>query len=276
MSTPASTEPDQLARLIAARKEGGLARAVSDSVVLAGRALRRMVRYPGLWFSIIVFPAVFLSGFIVLLQKSFEAQGIPDYVQYVVPIAVIQAQFFTGMGTAVTMASEAESGMLARIRAMPVSRYAIFGGPVLGYLVRGAIVLLVVLAVGTAFGFRFDAGPVRAGGFVLLSMTFGAVSICGYSCLGLALRRTELTQSVILVPYAPLLLLSTGFSPAGNWPGWLQPVVVANPVSHIAEALRGLAAGGDVAGSVTVSVGWLASSLIVAAIAGSWLVRRAT
>lgn len=260
--------------IIAERGEGGAGRTLSDSVALAGRALRRMTRYPGLWFSIVVFPAVFLSGFVLLLRRSFEAQGIPDYVQYVVPIVVIQAELFTGMGTAVTMAGEAESGMLTRFRAMPVSRYAIFCGPALGYLVRGIVVFAVVVGLGVIYGFRFDGGLLRAALFVLVGLAFAAVSICGYGCLGLALGGTELTQSMILVPYAPLLLLSTGFSPAGNWPGWLQPVVEANPVSHVTDALRGLASGTDVSEPLLVSACWLGGGLALAVMTGSWLVRR--
>jgi ABC-2 type transport system permease protein len=60
----------------------------------------------------------------------------------------------------------------------------------------------------------------------------------------------------------PLTFLSNAFVPVTSLPGWLQPVVKVNPVSHVISALRDLINDG----AVTAHVGWalLACAAVVA------------
>jgi oleandomycin transport system permease protein len=46
-------------------------------------------------------------------------------------------------------------------------------------------------------------------------------------------------------------------------PGWLQPVVKANPLTVVSDATRGLLVGGPVATPVWQSAAWIAGITVV-------------
>ena len=57
-------------------------------------------------------------------------------------------------------------------------------------------------------------------------------------------------------------------------PGWLQAWVKVNPVSILADAVRGLLSGGPVATPVTQSLIWAAALLAIFAPLSVWAFRR--
>jgi oleandomycin transport system permease protein len=54
----------------------------------------------------------------------------------------------------------------------------------------------------------------------------------------------------------PITFLSAVFVPIETMPGWLQPVVKANPVTILSDAARGLMVEGPVASPVFWSLVW--------------------
>jgi ABC-type multidrug transport system permease subunit len=72
----------------------------------------------------------------------------------------------------------------------------------------------------------------------------------------------------------PLTFASNAFAPTASMPGWLQAWVKVNPVSVLADAIRGLLNGGPVAGPVTQSLLWAAALLAVFAPLSVWAFRR--
>ena len=250
-------------KLVRKRKESGISRAFIDSLLIARRNLILLTRFPTAIVAVVILPILFLSGFILTFQRLMAVQEI-NYVQYLVPIITLQAMFFTAMGSAINLAMDMNTGMLQRCQVMPISRLAIFGGLVIAYLVRALITLVILLGLAHFYGFRFQGGFFATLGFVALSLLFTSAAIVGYSVFALVLKKPELVESLNIIPYAPLLLLSTGFSPIENFPNWLQPIVSNQPVSHTANALRALANGSEeLLNSLLWSLGWLLGLLIV-------------
>lgn len=264
-------DADELARaMVAQRQETGWRRAVEDSLLITGRNLIRLRRNPVVVVAIAVFPMVFLLGFWIIGQKLFAAQGV-DYLQYLLPIVNLQALYFAGLGSAIMLAKDIESGMMQRARAMPISRVAVVVGLVLAYVVRGVLATLFLMIVAYLLGFRFYGGLIAAVGYLILVLTFTATCITGYSVLALKLRSPTLVDAVGIIPYTPLVLMSNGFSPTENFPTWLQPVVRYQPVSVTCDALRALVSGSE-GGWVLfgASLLWLGGLLLIL---GSWSVR---
>lgn len=265
------SDVSELARaMVAQRRETGWRRAVEDSLLITGRNLIRLKRNPIVIVAIAIFPMVFLLGFWIIGQKLFAEQGI-DYLPYLLPIVNLQALYFAGLGSAIMLAKDIETGMMQRCRAMPISRVAVVAGLVLAYTVRGLLATMVLMAIATLLGFRFNGGPIAALGYLILVLTFTATCITGYSILALKLRNPTLVDAVAIIPYTPLLLMSNGFSPTENFPAWLQPVVRYQPVSVTCDALRALVSGSE--GSLVLfgaSLLWLGGLLIVL---GIWSVR---
>ncbi len=262
---------DLLARqMIAQRQETGWRRAIEDSLLITGRNLIRLKRNPIVIVAIAIFPTVFLSGFWIIGQKLMARQGV-DYIQYLVPVINIQVLFFAGLGSAIMLAKDIETGMMNRCRVMPISRVAVVAGLVMAYMVRAFLATVILFFVAYGFGFRFYGGLLAWIGYFTLVTVFTATCITGYSILALKLRDPTLVDAVAIIPYTPLLLLSNGFSPTENFPSWLQPFVRYQPVSITCDALRALL-GGDQAGLslFIASLVWLLGLLIVL---GLWSVR---
>ncbi|MGI8936467.1 MAG: ABC transporter permease [Phormidesmis sp.] len=257
-------------QMIAQRQETGWRRAIDDSLLITGRNLIRLRRNPVVIVAIAIFPMVFLLGFWIVGQKLMAAQGV-NYIQYLVPIINLQALFFSGLGSAVMLAKDIETGMMERCRAMPIARVAVVAGLTLAYMVRALLATVVLLIVAYGLGFRFDGGAIAAAGYLALVILFTGTCITGYSILALKLRSPALVNAVAIIPYTPLLLLSNGFSPTENFPDWLQPIVRYQPVSVTCDALRALSEGN--AGSWPLffaSLVWLLGLLLLL---GAWSVR---
>lgn len=264
LATMATMDMAELAKgMIAQRQETGWQRAIDDSLLITGRNLIRLKRNPIVIVAIAIFPMVFLLGFLIIGQKLMANQGV-NYIQYLVPIINLQALFFSGLGSAIMLAKDIETGMMQRCRAMPISRVAVIAALVMAYMVRALLATLFLLIVAHIFGFRFQGNLLHWLGYFTLVVTFTGTCITGYSVLALKLRNPTLVDSVAIIPYTPLLLLSNGFSPTENFPTWLQPIVRYQPVSVTCDALRSLIEGA--AGSLPLflaSFGWLASLLII-------------
>lgn len=249
--------------MVTTRRETGIQPAISDSLAIGWRNLIRLSRTPSAIVSVLLFPIIFLSCFLFAFQRFMVAQGI-NYIQYLVPIITLQAIFFTAMGAAVTLAKDVESGMIQRCRAMPISRVAILGGLMIAYLVRTVIATAILLLFAHIYGFRFETNVFSVIGYFGLAVLFGATAIAGYAALALKVRQLDLVQSLLIVPYAPFLLLSTGFSPAQNFPNWLQPFVQHQPVSYTAAALRAFSTSGqDLLTPLMGTLLWLSGLLVL-------------
>jgi ABC-2 type transport system permease protein len=233
--------------------ERGVEAALRHGGLVAGRNVLVSVRHPRTVAAALVFPLIFFFGFLAVLRRSLEARGV-DYEQYLPPIVVIQAMFFTGMSSAAVLADDRLRGLLDRCRSLPINRWAPLVGRVAADLARAAVSVAVLLAAALAVGFRFEAGAVAAVGFVLVALLFAVVACAGFGAVGLAARKPEAAIPTLMLPYLVLLMCSTGFVPVEGFPGWLQPVVRWQPVSLTAEALRALAGGGPTAVDVTRAV----------------------
>lgn len=257
-------------QMIAQRQETGWRRAIDDSLLITGRNLIRLKRNPIVIVAIVIFPMVFLLGFWIVGQKLMAAQGV-DYIQYLVPVINLQTLFFAGLGSAIMLAKDIQTGMLERCRVMPISRVAVVAGLVLAYMVRALLATIVLLVVACGLGFRFQGNVLMLLGYFSLIIVFTGTCITGYSILALKLRDPDLVNAVSIIPYTPLLLLSNGFSPTENFPAWLQPFVRYQPVSITCDALRGLVNGSVNSGALyAASLIWLLGLLVAL---GIWSVR---
>lgn len=243
---------------------------VAQTLLLGGRNLTLMRRNPASVVSAFVIPAVFFLGFYAVLARLLASRGI-DFAQYVTPVIVVQAMFFAAISSATFLAQDRTRGMLARARSLPIGRVVPITGRLCADIVRGVLSLATLLVVAAGFGFRFSAGPLAAVGFCALSLMFLLAVSAGCGAIALSARNAEAAVQTLLLPYLPLLMLSTGFVPAEVFPAAIEGFVRYQPVSETVEALRALSTGGTTAAPVLVALVWLAGLLVVS----SWFAARA-
>lgn len=249
--------------------------AMRDGALLAGRNLQRVARNRASIVSIAVMPLIFLFGFSAVLGRSLEAFGVDD-AQYLPPVIVLQAMFFTGIASAFFLADDRTSGMIERCRSLPIHPWSVLLGRLGADGVRALVSMTVVLIASTLLGFRFSPGVAAAAGFVALTLLFAVTVAGGCSIVGLSARSSEAAASTLSLPYLPLLMLSTGFVPLEGFPGWIQPVVQWQPVSLTVDALRALSSGGPTAQPVARAVAALTVLLVGFGVLSTRAFRRAS
>lgn len=250
---------------------GGQMGVLSAGWLLGRRALMKAARNPASLLSAIVFPLLFFALFNIVMRRIMDARDF-DYVQLLPSTVIVQAMLFSAMSSAYYVAEDRLTGISGRLRSMPIHPAAPFAGRAFADVGRGAISLTVLLVVAFLSGMRFEDGVVWLPLFAVVALSFVVAAAVTFGLLGYMASSPESAVSLATIPYLPLLMLSSGFAPVDDFPGWLQPFVEWQPITATIDALRALTGRGDIAETVPLALGWSAA---IALVFGSIGVRRA-
>jgi ABC-2 type transport system permease protein/oleandomycin transport system permease protein len=229
----------QLAR---ARNTGGLNEAISDINQIAGRNLRKLMRTPQL----IVFSTIQPVMFLLLFSFVFSGVAggrVPFYKSFIVPTVLVQTLTFAASASGVGLATDLQSGMIDRFRALPIARSAVLIGRTVSDTSRILFQAVLLMFVAVLIGFRFPAGLLRGLIMLAVAVLFGIGLSVFSAWIGLTLRDPETVQVAGFVPLFPLIFASSGFSPINQLPGWMQEFARINPFTAAVDTMRGLALG---------------------------------
>jgi daunorubicin resistance protein C len=241
-TTTTTILPGEVLALARERSRGGPLQAVTDTALVCGRNLRKLVRTPGL----IVFGTI--QPVMMLLLFSFVFGGvagstIPFYKSFIVPTVVVQSLTFAASSSGVGLANDLESGMIDRFRSLPINRGAVLLGRTLSDAVRIFLQAALLLIVATFIGFRFPAGVDRGLLMLVVAVIFGVSLSIFMAWMGLWLKDPETVQVAAFVPIFPLIFASSGFAPINTLPGWMREFARVNPFTAAVDTMRGLALG---------------------------------
>ncbi len=239
--------------------------AARDSWTVTKRNLRHYVRQPRL----LVFSTIQPVMFVVLFSAVFggiASQALPEgtsYLAFLLPGLFIHSAAFRSVQTAVGLAEDLERGVVDRFRSLPMSRSAVLAGRTFADLVRSLSVLVLMVAVGYALGFRFTEGLWSALGAVAVVGLFGYLMSWLFIYLALLVPGAEAAQTAGFVLIFPLVFASSVFVPTETMPDWMAAFASLSPLTHAADAARALSIGGEVAGPVLRTLAWSAGLLAV-------------
>ena len=158
--------------------------AISDSLVMTRRNLLVWLRVPAYIVFTVVQPVIFVLLFRYVFGGAIHTASAGGYVNYLMPGIIAQTAAFATFATAIALAQEATKGVIDRFRAMPMARSAVLAGRLIADSIRMLIVILVIIGVGYAVGFRFQNGVVGAIGMVLLAEAFGIARLFRFGVRG--------------------------------------------------------------------------------------------
>src|SRR5271167_1691548 len=98
--------------------------ALSDTVGMAQRNLRRLTRTPQLLFFSAVQPIMFVLLFRYVFGGAIRTPGV-SYVNFLMPGIFVQVVLFGGAATAVGLAEDVKGGAIDRFRTLPMARSAV-------------------------------------------------------------------------------------------------------------------------------------------------------
>ncbi len=251
----------------AAQSERSVQALVTHSRMQSWRLLKRWSRDPTTVVQALLYPALMLLMFSIVLGESIEkATGVPAVYGYV-PMMILTGSMFGSVVSAVGLRMEKESGLLGRFWTMPIHRASGLVGRMIAESVRVVATTIVILIAGFALGFRFDQGPLAALALLLIPLLFSVAFAMMVTALATYAGKAPLVEIVSLM-CTLLMFFNTGFVPLMAYPKWLQPIVEHQPMSYAIDVMRGLSLGGPVLtpmiGTLVWSVGMFAVFLFPA------------
>ena len=135
--------------------------ALGDIAAITRRNLLHIVRSPQLLVFASLQPVIFVLLFRYVFGGAISVRG-GSYINYLIPGIFVQTVLFGGNATAVGLAQDLREGIIDRFRSLPMARSAVLAGRTLADLARNVVTVALMVAVGTAVGFRFHAGPAAA------------------------------------------------------------------------------------------------------------------
>jgi ABC transporter DrrB family efflux protein len=216
-----------------------LSRSLVEIRLLAGRSLRHIPRIPEKAVVTVPMPLVFVVLFAYVFGSVIRAPG-GDYHAYLVSGIFAQSMLATLPGIAVGVAGDLKTGLIDRLRTMPVSRLAVLGGRTIAEMVELLAGMIIVALCGLAIGWAPHGSPLEA------LAAFGIVLLAGFAVVwagmlaGQLVRDPEAVDSLMMALFFPLMFLSAVFVPVASLPTPLRQIAEYNPLSAVATAVRRL------------------------------------
>jgi ABC-2 type transport system permease protein/oleandomycin transport system permease protein len=178
------------------------------------------------------------------------------YLAFALPGIIVQNALFTSMNTGVALNTDLTKGVFDRLRSLPIARFAPLAGRIVADLAKQAWSMGLLLATGVIIGFRVHTGPlgVLAAFALLIGFTLAMSWIA--VLVGVLVSEPEKVMMFAFTVIFPITMISNAFVATATMPGWLQAFVKINPVTHLADGIRGLLVAGPVAGPVLTSLLW--------------------
>ncbi len=222
-------------------------RSISRGLHLAGQAIyviwmremKRFFRAKSRLISNLAMPFFFLFA----MNFGFGGKNMPgtfqgvDYLDFLTPGIIGMTLLFNSMFTGLSTLWDKEFGFLKEIMVAPIKRPVIILGRIAGgvttNLIQGILILIISLLMGFKMAFLLSLAPAILF-MVLISVGFSGLSVVIASIM-------EDPQGFPLVMHFftfPCFLFSGALFPIANFPNWIRPLSLINPLTYGVDGLR--------------------------------------
>ena len=235
---------------------------LGDTAVLTGRSLRHILRSPDTIITTAITPIALMLLFVYVFGGAIGS-GTGNYVDYLLP-GIMLIAIASGIAyTAVRLFTDLQSGVFERFHSMPVARSSVLWAHVLTSLVSNGLVLVIIVAVGLAMGFRTSASVAAwfavAGILALFTLALTWLAVIA----GLTAKTVDgsagFSYVLILLPF-----ISSAFVPTDTMPGPVRVFAENQPVTSIVNTIQALFAGRPVGTDIWIALAWCLGILVIA------------
>ncbi len=233
----------------------------SASLTLGWRALLKIKHVPSQLVDVTLFPILMTIMFTFIFGGALGG-SVDAYLQQLIPGILVLTVAMISSYTALGLNRDIEKGIFDRFRSLSIWRPAVLVGAILGDTVRYTVAGLVILLLGWVLGFRPQGGinGVLLGLGLVLIFAFSLSWI--WTTLALLVDNPDSVMMISSLVSFPLLFISNVFVDPVTMPGWLQKLVLINPVSLAGTAVRGLMHGRATVGELGAV--FLACAILIA------------
>jgi ABC-2 type transport system permease protein len=190
-----------------------------------GRLVATFAR-PLLWLVVIG------AGF----EKLVPTQGTVSYRQFLLPGLFGMVILFSTMLSALATVHDREFGPIRMLLIAPLPRSVTVLAKSVAAAMLGLIQCVLLFPLIWILGLRPSASALAAlvGGIALTSLTLASLGMV----IASRMRSIENFAGIMNFLMFPMFFLSSALYPAVLLPGWLQPLVRANPLSYGIDLMR--------------------------------------
>jgi ABC-2 type transport system permease protein len=231
--------------------------ALAASATFGWRALLKIKHEPKQLTDVIAIPVLITVLFTYLFGGAIS--GSPgSYLKILLPGTLCMSIAIVTMYGGARLAQDVTSGAFDRFRSLCLWRGAFVLGGLLSDAGRYLFASAIVVVLGLIMGYRPAGGAPGVLAAIALVAAFGLALSWLWAAVALLVRDPAVVISIANVVLIPLSFASNVFVQTRTMPGWLQAFVSVNPLSHVADAARGLmnntsGAGGPVTWSLIVT-----------------------
>jgi len=245
---------------------------LGDTALLTGRSMRHILRSPDTIITTAITPIALMLLFVYVFGGAIKA-GTDNYVNYLLP-GIMLIAIASGIAyTAVRLFTDLQSGIFERFHSMPISRSSVLWAHVLTSLVSNGLVLVIIVGVGLAMGFRTSASLLAwlgvAGILALFTLALTWLAVIA----GLTAKTVDgsagFSYVLIFLPF-----ISSAFVPTDTMPGPVRVFAENQPVTSIVNTIQDLFAGQPVGSDIWIALAWCLGILVVAYVVAMSVYRR--
>jgi ABC-2 type transport system permease protein len=213
--------------------------ALHDVYVMTKRNLIHIAREPMQLSDVTIQPVLFTLLFVYVFGSGISVPG-GTYAAFALAGLLLLNLTTSSMGTAVGLTVDLSTGVIDRLRTLPMWPAAVLVGRSVTDVLAASLCTLIVAVSGLLVGWRPDAGVAE------MAAGFGVALLFAYSlswlaaCVGLWAKGAESAQSFGFLVLFPLSFISNALVPTRGMPSWLRLVSDWNPVSAVTAACRSL------------------------------------
>lgn len=216
-----------------------LSNSIAEAFTMTKRNLWKSLRNPDRVLENIVAPTMTLLLFVYVLGGAMSNSTDIDFVNYVVPGALILCIAQCSVTTAIGVSTDIQKGIVDRFRSMPISTASVLTGHVIESVLRTIVSLIFIFIVAFLVGFQPNAS---LGSWILvfILLLLFAIMVTWISVVyGLLVKSPEGAGSLNMF-ITVLVYMSSGFIPTHTLPSILRIFAENQPITWIIEALRRL------------------------------------
>jgi ABC transporter DrrB family efflux protein len=257
----------------------------TDVRVMTWRNVLHIRREPMQLSDVTIQPVLFTLLFIYIFGTAMVVRGGGSYKDFALAGLLMMNLTTSAVGTAIGLSSDLATGVINRLRTLPMSPTAILFGRSFSDLLAAIICSSFVVLTGLAVGWRPDAGAASIAAGFGLALLFSYALTWAMACLGLLAASPESAQGIVMLFMFPLAFVSNVFAATQGMPAWLATIANWNPVSAVTSACRSLFGNPNPSStihtwpmqhSVMASLVWSVVILVVSVTAAGHLYRHRT
>jgi ABC-2 type transport system permease protein/oleandomycin transport system permease protein len=259
----------------AVAEQSSLRWVVSDALAIAHRNLIALFRVPTTLVFSTIQPVIFVLMFRYVFGGAIRIPGV-RYVDFLMAGIFVQTVTFGSTNTGIGLADDLKKGLVERFRSLPMARSAVLAGRTIADMVRNVFVIILMVVVGFAVGFRVHTNAIEFLAAVGVLVLFGVAMSWVMAFIGLATGDAEAAQAASFPLMALLVFASNAFVSSKTMPGPLRAYANHQPVTATVNAVRALVIGGPTTGRVLGALLWIVGIVAVFAPLAVMRYRRAT